>query len=118
RRDPLPVPVVVRLVAVYEPAHEPPLAPAPVDAELLRQERGDDQPHAVVHPALGAQLPHPGVHKRKDRPALAPRLEVPLGAAPPDPAAVALLELRAGVPREVQEDVRVEVAPAQLAPEG
>ena len=39
RGDPLPVAVVVRLVAVDQVAHEVALAPAPVDAEVLGQER-------------------------------------------------------------------------------
>ena len=67
RRDPLPVAVVVRLVAVDQQAHEPALAPAPVDAKVLGQERPDHQPRAVVHPALGAQLAHAGVHQRDSR---------------------------------------------------
>ncbi len=39
RCDPLPVAVVVCLVAVDQQSHEPALAPAPVDPEILGQER-------------------------------------------------------------------------------
>src|SRR5271166_2823095 len=35
RSDPLPVAVVAGLVAVEEEAHEPALAPTPIDAEVL-----------------------------------------------------------------------------------
>ena len=83
---------------------------------LVRNEP-DHQPGAVVHPALAAQLAHGGVHERVAGAALAPGLEALLGVAPRDRAAVALLELRARVAREVAQHVVVEVAPAQLAPE-
>jgi hypothetical protein len=76
RSDPLPVAVVVRLVAVDEQAHEEALAPAPVDAEVLGQERADDQPGAIVHPPLALQLPHPRVDQREAGAPLAPRLEL------------------------------------------
>jgi len=114
RRDPLPVAVVVRLVAVDQEAHEPALAPAPVDAEVLRQERAGDEPRTVVDPALPAKLAHGGVHQREAGEAGAPCLEATLGSAPGDVAAVALLELRARVAREVKEHVVVEVPPGQL----
>ena len=52
RRDPLPVAVVLRLVAAQQVAHEVRLAEPPVEVQVLGQERGDDQPRAVVHPAL------------------------------------------------------------------
>ena len=51
RRDPLPVAVVLRLVAVEQQPHEVRLARAPVEVQVLGQERADDQPRAVVHPA-------------------------------------------------------------------
>jgi hypothetical protein len=89
----------------------------PVDAEVLGQERADDQPGAVVHPPLALQLPHPRVDQREAGAPLAPRLERPPGSAPPDRAAVALLELGPGVAGKVEQDVVMEVAPAQLAPE-
>src|ERR1700751_6345529 len=82
RRDPLPVAVVVRLVAVEQQAHEPALAPAPVDPEILGQERADDEPGAIVNPALALQLAHAGVDERVAGPSLAPGLERLAGAAP------------------------------------
>ena len=115
RCDPLPVAVVVRLVAVDQHAHEPALAPAPVDAEVLGQERADDQAGAIVHPSLAAELAHAGVDERIPGASLGPGLEGSLGAAPADRAPVALLELRAGVAGKVQEHVMVEVARAELA---
>ena len=83
RGDPLPVAVVARLVTVEQPAHEPTLAPAPVDAKVLGQERADQQPGPIVHPALAPQLTHAGVDGREARPALAPRLKALLGVAGP-----------------------------------
>jgi hypothetical protein len=56
--DPLPVQLVVGDVSVDQEIHEVARAFAPVDAKVARQERRDDHAHAVVHPALGAQLPH------------------------------------------------------------
>ena len=115
RGDPLPVAVVVGLVAVDQQAHEPALAPAPVDPEVLGQERADDEPGAVVHPALAPQLAHAGVDQRVAGAPLHQASNGLLGVAPPDRAAVAVLELRARVAGEVEEDVVVEVAPAELA---
>ena len=51
RGDPLPVAVVLRRLAVEQQALEPRLALAPVEVQVLRQERADDEPRAVVHPA-------------------------------------------------------------------
>ena len=116
RGDPLPVAVVVGLVAVEQVAHEVALAPSPVDPQVFRQEGSDDQPRAVVHPALAQELAHAGVDERVARAALLPGLERLLRVGPLD-LAVALLVLRARVPREVEQHVVVEVPPAELAVE-
>ena len=118
RGDPLPVAVVGGLITVDQVAHEPALAPAPVDAEVLGEKRADDQAGTVVHPALATQLAHAGVDARVSRAALAPGVEALLGMAPADRPAVALLELRPRVGGKVPEHVGVEVAPAELAVKG
>jgi hypothetical protein len=96
-----------------------PLAPAPVDPEVLRQEGAHDEPGAVVHPALAQELAHARIDEGKAGLARAPALEAPPRVAPPQPAAaVALLELRPRVAREVRQDLVEEVAPAELATKG
>ncbi len=64
-------------------------APAPVDAEVLGQERAGEQAGPVVHPALPVELAHPGVHDRAGRSALRPRPRTPRRRRPrsgPGPA--------------------------------
>jgi hypothetical protein len=48
-------------VAVDQKPLEMTLSLAPVDEEVLHQERCDDHPDPVWHPSLGQQLPHAGV---------------------------------------------------------
>ena len=69
---PLPVQLVLGDVAVAQVGHEPVRAVPPADVQVLDQERGHHHPHPVVHPALGLQLPHPGVDQRVAGPALLP----------------------------------------------
>ena len=66
---------------------------------LVRNEP-DEQPRAVVHPPLPAQLPHSGVHRGIAGAPLTPGREPLLGAAPADRPAVARLELGARVGRD------------------
>ena len=56
--DPLPVADVLGDVAVEQEIEEVPRALAPVDPEILDEERGGDHARPVVHPALGPQLAH------------------------------------------------------------
>ena len=57
-RGPLPVEVVVGDLAVGQPVEEVLGAAPPVDVQILREERGHDHASAIVHEALGPQLPH------------------------------------------------------------
>jgi hypothetical protein len=116
RRDPLPIAVVARDVAVEQPAHEPCLAEAPVDPEILRQERADDEARAVGHPADRAQLPHRSVDEWEPGAAGLPRLQR-LVVVDPVERAHPRLVLDARVLRVVQEHVGEEVAPRELAHE-
>src|SRR3954447_16357042 len=114
RRDPLPVAVVGGDVAVEQVAHEVLLAAAPVHVQILDEKAGRDQPRAVVHPARLEQLAHAGVDHREARAAVAPGVEVLVRTRPLDRVEVAL-EGVARVARVVQQHVRVEVAPGELA---
>ena len=116
RRDPLPVAVVVGLVAVEQQAHEVLLAAAPVDVQVLDQKARRDQPRAVVHPARRGELAHARVDDGIARAALAPGVEVLVGAVPLDAVEVALMSV-ARVGRVVEQDVGIEVAPGELAGE-
>ena len=81
---------------------------------LVRNEP-DHEPSPVVHPALAAQLAHARRRRAGSRcgPRTTPRRRARRGSS--GSPAVALLELRARVAREVQQHVVVEVAPAELA---
>jgi hypothetical protein len=118
RCDPLPVAVVAGLVAIQEQPHEPGLAPPPVNAEILGQERAHHHTHPVVHPAFPQQLPHARVHQREPGSALGPGGERRVIGGPVQRAAVAGLELLPRVRRVMGQHVLVEVAPAQLAAQG
>ena len=90
-------------------------ADAPVDPEILRQERRRHEPGAVVHPALAGELAHPGIDERKPRAALLPGRQR-LGVVDPlVPARAQVLVRRLGTGGE---ELRVEVAPAELPDEG
>ena len=85
-----------------------------IPRSLVRNEPTTSRARLCIQPSR-AQLAHPRVDQRVAGAALAPGLERPLRVAPLDRAPVAVLELRAGVAREVVQDVVVEVAPAELA---
>ena len=92
------------------------LAAAPVDVQVLGQERGDDQPRAVVHPAPRAELAHPGVDHREAGAALAPGLEALVVVLPLELVHRRLMGV-VGVAGVVEQHVGVEVAPRELAAE-
>src|SRR5690606_30841478 len=79
---PLPATVVGGQVAVYQVAHEMPLALAPVDQQVLAEEHGHDHAQAVVHPAGVQQLAHGCVDDREAGTALLPGFKVGRGVAP------------------------------------
>src|SRR3954469_6823878 len=91
------------------------LALAPVDAELLREERGDHEADPVRHEALARELAHPGIDEREAGAARLPRLERVGVVVPGEGAAVALLVLVVEVVGMVEEDLVEEVAPSQVA---
>jgi hypothetical protein len=62
-------------ISVDEMAHEVPGAPAPVEVEVLHEERGDEHAHTVVHPGLGLELAHPSINDGVSRLTLPPGLE-------------------------------------------
>jgi hypothetical protein len=71
-----------------------------------------------VHPPLASELAHPGVDEREAGAALAPGGEVLVRVVPVNRAPVPLSELVASVARVVEQQLAVEVAPAELAPKG
>ena len=113
-RDPLPVAAVVRHIAVDEQTGEVRRAQPPVEVEVLGQERRRQQARAVVHEALARELAHAGVDDRVARATVLPGRQR-LGVVAPAMAAraeVGVRDLRPG-----REQLRVEVAPAELAHE-
>jgi hypothetical protein len=87
---------------------------APVDPQVLREERAGDQARAVVHPPLARELAHAGVHDRIAGAAVLPRLERLVVVRPPDGARAVVVPRPAGPGgRHLVE----EVAPAELAHE-
>src|SRR5947209_6977963 len=85
--------------------------------QILRQERADDQPRPVVHPAGPRQLAHPRVDDRVASLAALPGAQV-LGVLCPFELPHPRLELLLDVRWPVQKDVSVEVTPAQLPDPG
>ena len=75
RRREAPATIVGGKVAVDEMLHEIPLTHAPVDQQVLGQERGDDHPASVVHVAHVVELAHGGVDNGEARLAVTPGLE-------------------------------------------
>ena len=112
-RRPLPAAVVAGRVAVHEPAHEPALAGAPVDVQILGEKARDDHAHAVVHPAGRRQLPHPGIDDRIPGHAGLPRLEA-VRIVVPFQRVACLAERTVEHPGMRIEDGVVELAPHQL----
>ncbi len=114
--DPLPITDVLGDVAVDEERPEVPLTFAPVDEEILDEERCRDHADTVVHPPFGEELSHAGIDDGITGPALSPRGE-PLRVVPPADAgklAADRLRRRRG---KGNEGVGVEVAPRQLPDE-
>lgn len=113
-RHPLPVQVVERDVRVHEMGEKVARSVLPALLEVPRQERGRDHPGTVREEALCQQLAHGGVHDRHPREAAAPRVEA-ARIASILPAAVD--EVGPRRVRTRREELKVEVAPAQLTQE-
>ncbi|CDA01754.1 putative deoxiribopirymidine photolyase [Klebsiella variicola CAG:634] len=65
RGRPLPAAVVRRQVAINQLTHEVALPCPPVEAQIFRQEAGDNHAQPVMHPAGGVKLAHRGIDYRK-----------------------------------------------------
>ena len=113
RRRPLPAAVVRRQVEVDQRVGEVPLAPAPVDEQVLHEERRRHHAQPVVHVPGGVQLPHRGVDERIAGGSVAPRGELRLVVRKRE-VRVLRLEARADDVRVVPEDLRVEVPPDEF----
>lgn len=74
-RSESPSAVVGCEVSIDQILHEVPLAAAPVEHQILGQERGDHHPSSVVHPRAVAELAHGCVHDREAGFSIAPGLE-------------------------------------------
>ena len=111
---PLPVQVVERDVRVHEVRQEVARSVLPALPQVPREEGGRDHPGTVREVALRQQLPHGGVHDRHARETAAPCVEpdriASILAAPVDEVGPRRVRTR-------REELKVEVAPAQLAQE-
>src|SRR5262245_31715243 len=108
---PLPVTRVVGDVAVHQKRQEVCGATPPIDAQVLDEERGDDQARAVVHDALARELTHARVDDGIARATRLPRLERPPIDAPP---VAARPVVRPRDRRKGRRHLMVEIAPAEL----
>ena len=95
-------------------AHEPALALAPVDQQVLAEEHGRDHAQAVVHPAGFPQLPHRRIDDRKTGAALLPSLQLVGRAAPRQRFGLGAEGAVHRDPRVADQDVLVELTPEQL----
>jgi hypothetical protein len=91
-----------------------PRTEAPVDVQLLAQQRRNDHPGPVMHPAFLLQLAHARVHDRHPGPALPPGVERLAVVAPAHPGRPVVLG-RDGRKRGCH--LVEEVAPGELAGE-
>jgi hypothetical protein len=112
--DPLPVPDVVRHVAVDEVLREVRGPETPVQIQVLHEERRRDQPCAVRHRPFRKELPHPGIDERI---AGSPRLPSSECRRILAPEILSRVEILARDTRLGGEQLVVEVAPAELPPE-
>ena len=113
--DPLPARGVVGGIGVDQRVPEPALADAPVDQQVLGQERRRDHAHAIVHPAGRPELAHAGVDDRIAGAAALPGLD---GVVLVAREGVELRpEVALGEVAEVEEQVVGELAPAELGQE-
>ena len=115
--DPLPVRRIVRRIGVDQRIPEPGFAGAPIDQEMLDQERGDDHADAVVHAAGAPELAHAGVDDRIAGAALLPAPEIGC-ALPPGELVEAGVDIVGGKVRMAAHQVIGELAPRQLLTEG
>ncbi len=117
RRRPLPAAVVRGEIEVVEVVGEVPLAAAPVDVQILHQERRRDHTQAVVHVTGLVELPHRRVDQRIPGAALAPRAPLRLVVREGE-RVERRLEGVADDVREVVEDREVEIPPDEFGEPG
>ncbi len=111
---PLPATVIGSQIAIEQLLHEGDIPFAPVDQQMLGQEARDDHPAPVVHPAERVHLAHRCIHHRITGLSLAPPGQRLVVSKPRH-----ALELRPVAhvehPRVEMQDMRIELAPCQLA---
>ncbi len=115
-RDPLPVGRVGAGIGIDQRVPEPLFAGAPVDQEMLHEERGDHHPDPVVHHAGVPELAHAGVDDRVAGQAAPPGLQC-ARIALPGKGVELLLQISVGEVGDVEQQVAAELAPAELAQE-
>ena len=111
---PLPTERVGGQIGIEECVPKPAGPLLPGDAQILDQKTGHDHAHPVVHPAGLPQLPHPGIDHRISRPPPLPRPQPHRIIHPGKAGVIGPQRLRGGV-RKVEEEVRGEFPPADLA---
>ena len=79
--DPLPARGVIGEIGIDQRIPEPRLALAPVDEQMLDQERGGDHAHAIMHLAGRPQLAHAGIDDRIAGAALLPGVQSAFGSS-------------------------------------
>ena len=113
---PLPVGGIAAGVGIDQRVPEPLLALAPVDQEMLDQERRHHHPHPVVHDAGVPELAHPGIDDGIAGLAALPRPQRRV-VAPPGKRVEGRLQIAVGEVGHVEQQMAAEFAPAQLAQE-
>ena len=73
---PLPIDAVAAIIGVDKRIPKPFLAFAPVNQQVLDQERRSNHPHPIVHPPSRPQLPHSGIDNGIARPPFGPRNKI------------------------------------------
>src|SRR5450756_1518975 len=115
-RDPLPVARIAGGVGVDQRVPKPFLSLAPVDQEMLDQERGRDHPHPVVHHPGVPELAHAGIDDGIAGLAALPRPQCLLVICP-GKGVEGRLQIALGEIGHVKQQVATEFAPAQFAQE-
>src|SRR5208337_1685824 len=113
RRAPLPVSIVDRGIVVHKLLRKVASPPAPVDVQILREERCDDHPDPIVQESSRVQLSHPCIDYRKPCLPGAPRAEFCRVGIPYHRVILPMKRAAEDVGEKIR-NVRVEVTPKQL----
>ena len=116
----MPAAVVGRQIKVVELLGKVSLAPAPVDSQVFDQKARHHHAQPVVHIAAGVDLAHGGIDQRVAGAALAPCGEecIGFGTRVPFDHVISRLEAAFNDMRVVGQNLKVKVAPDQLAEPG